>query len=203
MSIKPPKQGGRNIWGRGDWSLPHQILADKIKNITIKGGRLCAPHNLFPSKIFLHSGAFAKVEQKPIWGEIKIHAVMLSNKKLSILPTFDLTSRISSSFCLPRFSRSLSLRSSFSFCSVVLWSWTSIRIFSLESAPHDRQAPFASFRRRSCTRPRNSVRAEFKAPFLSESEWMTSSDELDVSTESLLLRRGLWRSWLHKVLICW
>ena len=37
MSIKPSKQGGRNIWGRGDWSLPHQILADKIKNITIKG----------------------------------------------------------------------------------------------------------------------------------------------------------------------
>ena len=37
MSIKPPKQGGRNIWGRGDWSLPNQILADKIKNITIKG----------------------------------------------------------------------------------------------------------------------------------------------------------------------
>ena len=37
MSIKPPKQGGRNIWRRGDWSLPNQILADKIKNITIKG----------------------------------------------------------------------------------------------------------------------------------------------------------------------
>ena len=52
MSIKPPKQGGRNIWGRGDWSLLHQILNDKIKSITIKGGRLCTPHNLVPSKIF-------------------------------------------------------------------------------------------------------------------------------------------------------
>ena len=51
MSIKPPQQGGRNIWGRRDWSLPHQILADKIKNITIKGGRLCAPNNLVPSKV--------------------------------------------------------------------------------------------------------------------------------------------------------
>ena len=117
--------------------------------------------------------------------------------------TFDLTSRSSSSLRLLRSSCSLSLRSNFSFCSWVLWSWTSIRILSLESAPHAKQVPLASLRSKSWTRPRSSCKAELRAPFLRESGWTISSEELEVSMDSFEFRRVLCRSWLHKVLICW